>query len=32
MYYSLKDEDRVELPNHLKKPMTYKALGFYKII
>lgn len=24
VYYYLKDEDRIELPNHIKKPVTFK--------
>ena len=26
VYYYLKDEDRTELPHHLKKPVTYKMV------
>ncbi len=26
IYYYLKDEDRIELPHHLKKPVTYKKV------
>lgn len=26
VYYYLKDEDRAELPNHIKKPVTYKKV------
>lgn len=26
VYYYLKDEDRIELPHHLKKPVTYKKV------
>lgn len=27
VYYYLKDEDRIELPHHLKKPVTYKKVA-----
>lgn len=27
VYYYLKDEDREELPHHLKKPVTYKKVA-----
>ena len=26
VYYYLKDEDRAELPHHLKKPVTYRKV------
>ena len=26
IYYYLKDEDRIELPHHLRKPVTYKKV------